>query len=111
MAFANRNARESLIFHSDRGARHCANGFRERLEERRPSARQSASRKGNCWDNALAESFFKALKRKLETVGGEHSAREVRSSLSMYVDAYYNRIRRTFSPMHSALHYVAPDAL
>jgi transposase InsO family protein len=61
------------------------------------------SRKGNCWDNACAESFFKTLKRELETLGGKHSAAEVRQSVFMYLEAYYNRVR-----MHSALDYVAP---
>jgi transposase InsO family protein len=104
MAFANREAREGLLFHSDRGAQYCAKAFRGRLGELCPSVRQSMSRKGNCWDNACAESFFKTLKRELETLGGKHSAGEVRQSVFMYVEAYYNRIR-----MHSALDYVAPN--
>jgi putative transposase len=62
------------------------------------------SRKGNCWDNACAESFFKTLKRELETVDGNHSAEEVRQSMFMYIKAYYNRIR-----MHLVLDYVVPD--
>jgi hypothetical protein len=48
------------------------------------------SRKGNCWDNACAESFFKTLKRELETVDGKHTAGEVRQSAFMYIEAYYN---------------------
>jgi transposase InsO family protein len=62
------------------------------------------SRKGNCWDNACAESFFKTVKRELETADGKHCAEEVRGSVFMYVEAYYNRIR-----MHSVLDYAAPD--
>jgi transposase InsO family protein len=62
------------------------------------------SRKGNCWDNACAESFFKTLKRERETLDGKHTAGEVRQSVFMYVDAYYNRIR-----MHSALDYTVPN--
>jgi transposase InsO family protein len=61
------------------------------------------SRKGNCWDNACAESFFKTLKREPETLDGRHSAAEVRQSVFIYIEAYYNRIR-----MHSVLDYVAP---
>jgi transposase InsO family protein len=102
-AVANRKAREGMLFHSDRGVQYCAKAFRETLGERRPSARQSMSRKGNCWDNACAESFFKTLKRELETLDGKHTAEEVRQSVFMYVEAYYNRIR-----IHSALDYVAP---
>jgi putative transposase len=59
--------------------------------------------KGNCRDNACAESFFKTLKRELETLDGKHVAGEVRQSVFMYVEAYYNRIR-----IHSALDYVVP---
>ncbi|MDR0689046.1 MAG: IS3 family transposase, partial [Spirochaetaceae bacterium] len=53
---------------------------------------------------ACAETFFKTLKRELETVDGKHAAAEVRQSVFMYVEAYYNRIR-----LHSALDYVAPN--
>jgi transposase InsO family protein len=104
MAFANRKAQKGLIFHSDRGVQYCAKAFRDRLAELCPSVRQSMSRKGNCWDNACAESFFKTLKRELETLDGKHSATEVRQSVFMYLEAYYNRIR-----MHSVLDYVAPN--
>jgi putative transposase len=47
------------------------------------------SRKGNCRDNACAESFFKTLKRELETLDGRHTAAEVRQSVFMYIEAYY----------------------
>jgi transposase InsO family protein len=103
-AFADRKAREGLLFHSDRGVRYCAKSFRERLNELCSSVRRSMSRKGNCWDNACAESFFKTVKREPETVEGKHTVGEVRSSVFMYVQAYYNRIR-----LHSALDYVTPD--
>ena len=62
------------------------------------------SRKGNCWDNACAESFFKTLKWELETLDGRHGEAEVRQSVFHYIEAYYNRVR-----MHSALDNVAPD--
>jgi transposase InsO family protein len=104
MAWANRKPREGLMFHSDRGVQYCAKAFRDCLQALCPTVRQSMSRKGNCWDNACAESFFKTLKGELETVDGKHSAPEVRQSVFMYVEAYYNRIR-----IHSALDYVAPD--
>jgi putative transposase len=51
------------------------------------------SRKGECWDNAAAESFFKTLKRELGTLDDNHSAAEVRQSVFMYIEAYYNRVR------------------
>jgi len=104
MAFSNRAPADGLIFHSDRGVQYCARSFREVLSARCPAVRQSMSRKGNCWDNACAETFFKTLKRELETLDGRHSAAEVRQSVFMYIEAYYNRIR-----MHSVLDYVAPN--
>jgi DNA primase catalytic core len=59
-----------LLFDSDRGVRYCARAFREALQALCPTIRQSMSRKGNCRDNACAESFFKTLKRELETLDG-----------------------------------------
>jgi transposase InsO family protein len=104
MAVKNRSPQGGLIFHSDRGVQYCAQSFQDVLRERSPTVRQSMSRKGNCWDNACAESFFKTLKRELETLDGRHSEAEVRQSVFFYIEAYYNRIR-----MHSALDYVAPN--
>jgi transposase InsO family protein len=104
MAVKNRKPEDSLIFHSDRGVQYCAKSFRETLRELCPTVRQSMSRKGNCWDNACAESFFKTLKAELETLDGKHSAAEVRQSVFLYIEAYYNRVR-----MHSALDYLAPN--
>jgi transposase InsO family protein len=105
MAVRNRVPQQDLVFHSDRGVQYCAQSFREALLEYCPTVRQSMSRKGNCWDNACAESFFKTLKRELETLDGKHSAAEVRQSVFMYIESYYNRIR-----MHSVLDYVSPNA-
>jgi transposase InsO family protein len=104
MAFTNRTAQGGLLFHSDRGSQYCSKSFRGALSACCPTVRQSMSRKGNCWDNACAESFFKTLKRELETLDGKHLAAEVRQSVFMYIEAYYNRVR-----LHSALGYVAPD--
>jgi transposase InsO family protein len=105
MAFAHRPAEEGLLFHSDRGVQYCAKSFCATLQQYCPTVRQSMSRKGNCWDNACAESFFKTLKRELETLDGKHSTAEVRAAVFMYLVAYYNRFR-----LHSALDYVAPDS-
>jgi len=104
MALNNRAPQDGLIFHSDRGVQYCTQLFRDLLHERCPTVRQSMSRKGDCWDNACAESFFKTLKRELETLDGRHSAAEVRQSVFWYIEAYYNRVR-----IHSALDYTAPD--
>jgi transposase InsO family protein len=102
-ACMNRRPREGLLFHSDRGVQYCAVVFRERLEELCPAVRQSMSRKGNCWDNACAESFFKTLKTELETLDGKHSVLEVRDSVFEYIESSCNRKR-----LHSALDYSTP---
>jgi transposase InsO family protein len=104
MAVKNRPPESGLIFHSDRGVQYCSQPFRDTLRALCPAVRQSMSRKGNCWDNACSESFFKTLKAELETLDGKHSASEVRQSVFMYIESYYNRVR-----MHSALDYVAPN--
>jgi transposase InsO family protein len=104
MAVKNRLPLEGLIFHSDRGVQYCAKAFREVLQRFCPAVRQSMSRKGDCWDNACAESFFKTLKNELDTLDGEHSSQEIRQSVFLYIEAYYNRVR-----MHSALDYFAPN--
>jgi transposase InsO family protein len=104
MAVKNRTPQDGLIFHSDRGVQYCASGFRGALREFCPTVHQSMSGKGNVWDNACAESFFKTLKAELDTLGGRHSAAVVRQSVFMYIESYYNRIR-----MHSVLGNVAPN--
>ena len=104
MAVKNRAPLNGLIFHSDRGVQYCSRFFRDVLGARCPFVRQSMSRKGNCRDNACAESFFKTLKGELETLDGRHSEGEVRQSVFLYIEVYYNRLRR-----HSALGNVAPN--
>jgi transposase InsO family protein len=64
------------------------------------------SRKGNCWDNACAESFFKTLKWELDILDGKHTKKEVKTGVFEYIEIYYNRHRR-----HSALGYAIPIAL
>jgi transposase InsO family protein len=104
MACKNRKPQEGLLFHSDRGIQYCAKVFRDRLRELCPTVCQSMSRKGNCWDNACAESFFKTLKVELETLEKNCTEAEAKQSVFMYIETYYNRIRR-----HSVLDYVAPN--
>jgi transposase InsO family protein len=61
IAMERRTIDKSLLFHSDRGVQYCSSSFRDVLAKN-PRIIQSMSRKGNCWDNAVAESFFKTLK-------------------------------------------------
>jgi len=104
MAVKNRTPRKDLIFHSDRGVQYCAWSFRNVMRNQLPNIRQSMSRKGNCWDNACAESFFKTLKREEEKLTGKYSANDVRQAVFFYVEGYYNRER-----IHSVLDYLSPN--
>ena len=61
-AIDNRPINQKLIFHSDRGSQYACNTFLNILKSYKELVEQSMSRKGNCWDNAVAESYFKSLK-------------------------------------------------
>ena len=104
MAYRNRKPERKLIFHSDRGSQYCSDCFRKALKQYCPTVQQSMSRKGNCWDNACAESFFKTLKTEEKTLNGKYGEKEVRSSVFEYIEVYYNRKR-----IHSALGYSTPQ--
>jgi len=106
MAVKNRTPRKELIFHSDRGIQYCSDEFVSKLKELCPSVRQSMSRKGNCWDNACAESFFKTLKVELDLSKRRYDKKQLKIIIFEYIEVYYNRRRR-----HSALGYATPIAL
>jgi transposase InsO family protein len=106
MATGNRRPREGLIFHSDRGVQYCSEEFRNILNRLCPTVRQSMSRKGNCWDNACAESFFKTLKTEVDDLKRRCSKKQIKVAVFEYIEIYYNRCRR-----HSALGYATPLAL
>lgn len=89
------------IIHSDRGSQYASNGFREML--RINAFRQSMSGKGNCYDNAQAESFFSRFKAELIEGGAFENLEEARSEIFSYIDGYYNRVR-----IHSSLGYKSP---
>ena len=97
MACKNRKVDQPLIFHSDQGIQYASKRFRNRLKAY-PLVKQSMSRKGNCWDNAVAESFFKSLKS--EAIYGYRfvSKNEAKMAVFEYIETWYNRNRR-----HSAL--------
>ena len=104
MAVKNRTPQKDLIYHSDRGVQYCALLFRNIMRNNSYGIRQSMSRKGNCWDNACAESFFKTLKSEEEKLNGKYSANDVRQAVFFYVEGYYNRER-----IHSVLDYLSPN--
>ena len=104
-AFANAWAlhpqRPGLIFHSDRGGQYWGNEFRQLLQSH--GVVQSMSRPGNCWDNAVAESFFATL--KTEEAAEPYASREQASqSIAAYIHGFYNPAR-----LHSALGYHSPN--
>jgi len=101
MAVARRGAPEGLIFHSDRGVQYASRSFRNVL--RRKRFIQSMSRKGNCWDNACAESFFKSLKSELIGTTIYESREAAMKAIFEYIEVFYNRTR-----LHSTLDYRSP---
>lgn len=102
MAVMHRSPAPGLVFHSDRGIQYAADGFRERIEENQMI--QSMSRKGDCWDNACAESFFATLKTE-EVFRRIYKTRdEAMNCIFEYIAVFYNRKRR-----HSFLDYVSPE--
>jgi putative transposase len=92
---------QGLIIHTDRGSQYTSDDFIALAENEKLIL--SMSRKGNCWDNAVIESFFASLKREL--IKGEKITSRYRliTMVADYVDAYYNSIR-----MHSSLDYLSP---
>jgi transposase InsO family protein len=92
-----------LLHHSDRGSQYAANDYRALLADRGIVC--SMSRKGDCWDNAPAESFFATLKAELvsEFNGCFPSRQQARQEVGHYIESYYNQQRR-----HSALGYLSP---
>jgi putative transposase len=92
---------EGLIFHSDRGSQYAADAFRALLQEHGIQA--SMSRRGNCWDNAVAESFFATLKTELVEELGYSSRDVTRTTIAEWIEIFYNGKR-----LHSTNGYVAP---
>jgi len=89
------------MIHSDRGSQYASSRFRKELAAR--SCQQSMSRRGNCWDNAVAESFFGALKLELVYDERFRKRQEARDSIFEYIEVFYNRSR-----IHSSAGYLSP---
>jgi transposase InsO family protein len=101
MAIERRQPAEGLVHHSDRGVQYTSAEFRGVLDQHGIVA--SMSRKGNCYDNAVAESFFRTLKTELVHRQHYRTRAEARASVFDYIESFYNRIR-----MHSSLGYMSP---
>lgn len=90
-----------LIHHSDRGSQYCANDYQKMLRE--AGITISMSGKGNCYDNAMVETFFKTLKSDLIWRTAFVSRAEANDAIERYIDGFYNPRRR-----HSAINYMSP---
>lgn len=102
MAQKNRSITSELIFHSDRGVQYACSEFKSLLDKN-PLVIRSMSRKGNCWDNAVAESFFKTLKAECVYQNKFINKHQAALVVFEYIEIWYNRKRQ-----HSALGYVSP---
>jgi transposase InsO family protein len=101
MAIALRQPKPGLIIHTDRGSQFCSETFQNLISEH--DFLPSMSRKGNCWDNAVMESFYRSLKTECVYWENYVCQLDVQRSLNHYIEQYYNRIR-----LHSSLGYVSP---
>jgi len=91
----------TTVFHSDQGKQYAGGRFRKLLENQR--LQPSMSGKGNCYDNAITETFFHTLKTELVYFENYQTREEAKSSIFEYIEVFYNRQRR-----HSALDYKTP---
>jgi len=102
MALGRRKPAEGLIHHSDRGSQYASGDYQKILFDHH--IRCSMSRKGNCWDNAVAESFFRLLKTEWVNHYQYQNRSEATQSLFYYIEIFYNRKRR-----HSTIDYATPQ--
>jgi putative transposase len=102
MALLNRKPQHSLVHHSDQGSQYQSQALQERLKKHKIIP--SMSRKGDCWDNAVVESFFKTLKSELGAQQSRFKTREeAKAMIFEYIEVFYNKKR-----IHSTLGYVSP---
>jgi putative transposase len=101
MALQRRRPRRGLIHHSDRGVQYACRAYQQLLAYH--GICPSMSRQGNCWDNAVAESFFATLERELIDDAQWRSRQQARAAVFGFIEIWYNRQR-----LHSSLDYVSP---
>lgn len=102
MALWRRKNPKGVIVHSDRGSQYCSKDYQKLIADHKLLCSMSA--KGNCYDNACAESFFHSL--KVEAIHGERFAtrQAMKETVFEYIEVDYNRTRR-----HSANGYLSPE--
>ena len=102
MVAQTRDIPDNLLIHSDRGVQYRSNRYQEMLHDYGFSS--SMRRKGNCWDNAVMESFFSRLTVELIYAENYKAVDEARAGIFEYIELFYNQIRR-----HSANGYISPN--
>ncbi len=104
MAFNHRRPKPgtTLLIHSDRGSQYASISYQTLINQYGMVV--SMSRKGNCWDNAVTESFFSTLKKELIYYERYSSRKDASSSIFEYIEVFYNRQR-----LHSTLGYICPE--
>jgi transposase InsO family protein len=102
MAIWQRRPKAGLIHHSDRGSQYASKAFRKLL--RANGFKGSMSRKGDCWDNAVVESFFGSLKQERVQWRNYQTRYEAQQDILHYISIWYNPYR-----LHSTLGYVSPN--
>lgn len=101
MAIRHQNPPEGLIFHSDRGSQYRSEKVKSLLAANH--FKQSMSSTGNCYDNAITESFFSTLKKELVYQRKFYTRSQARTEIFEYIEIFYNRMRQ-----HSSLGYLSP---
>lgn len=102
-AIVNRNPAPGLVHHSDRGSQYCSVDYQAELRKR--GILISMSGKGNCYDNSMAETFFKTIKSELIWPVAWQTREQAENAIARYIDGFYNPVRR-----HSSLGYKSPIA-
>ena len=109
MAISYRKPPKGLLWHTDRGSQYASYSHKDLLQHHSiiqsiPSRGTEVSRKGNCWDNAVAESFFKTLKSDLVYQTYFYTKQQAKREIFEYIEFYYNRVRS-----HSYLGNISPS--
>jgi putative transposase len=102
MAIARRRPDQGLLHHSDRGVQYASEDYMHLLQSHKMES--SMSGKGDCWDNAMMESFWSTLKTELVNHERYATREQARASIFEYIEVFYNRKR-----LHSSLGYVSPE--
>jgi transposase InsO family protein len=102
MAIARRRPGEGLLHHSDRGVQYASEDYMHLLQSHKMES--SMSGKGDCWDNAVMESFWSTLKTELVNHERYATRAQARASIFEYIEVFYNRQR-----LHSSLGYLSPE--